>query len=170
MLIVIASCTKNNNSIAPAFTVGANLNGGTVFYILQPNDPGYIANATHGFIVLKELKIKLPWMSSKCNTAVNPYALSPILGDGDKNTVLIASLCLFNTAAQACKLDGGAYLPNIQEMYKLYEAKLIKTTEIYWSSESQGLGLNANVFRFTDGWMGAKVTTDSLNVLPIKKF
>jgi hypothetical protein len=53
ILFVLDSCKKEQNTNTPTakLIVGAEYQGGKIFYILVAGDPGYDANTPHGLIV-----------------------------------------------------------------------------------------------------------------------
>ena len=51
MLFVLDSCKKEQNTPTTKLVVGAEYQGGKIFYLLVPGDPGYDVNSPHGLIV-----------------------------------------------------------------------------------------------------------------------
>lgn len=105
-------------------TVGLNYQGGVIAYVLQPDDPGYDANVTHGLIAApSDQSNQARW---GCYGSVLQGADGTALGTGAQNTVDIITFC--NDQANAAKMCselvlGGYsdwYLPSKDELNKLY--------------------------------------------------
>ncbi len=110
-------------------TVGLNFKGGVIAYILQPGDPGYDANVTHGLIAApSDQSNQSRW---GCYGYVLQGADGTELGTGAQNTVDILATCNEqSTAAKMCSelILGGFsdwYLPSKDELNKLYLNKTL---------------------------------------------
>ena len=120
--------------------IGDSFEGGVIGYILQPEDPGYNPQQTHGIIVAPfDQSIGAPW--GCFNNLLGYYDTN--IGAGFVNTKGIIRLC--NTtgiAAYICdtlELNGYTdwFLPTYDELNKIYLNKNILggfANEFYWTS------------------------------------
>ncbi len=162
ILVILLSCSEGTNEdLAPK--LGDTYQGGIVFYILQPGDPSFIEGEIHGFIVNEHPGGEYFWGCYEPDILQN---LGKELGDGENNTVLIASTCSTERAISQCSVFGkcydvnaasvclkyGWYLPNGAETNKLFHNKLlanITSADYYWTSDF--LNGKAIAIRFSDG-------------------
>jgi hypothetical protein len=126
----------------PPPTLGSTYEGGKVFYILQPGDPGYDANTPHGLIAAPS---DIPYGTYKIfPSCYASYGTSTALGTGAANTTKILACTADNE--NAAKLvdaltDGGYsdwYLPSKDELNLLYLNRISAGNNFasneYWSS------------------------------------
>jgi hypothetical protein len=102
--------------------LGSSYGGGIVYYILQPNDPGYKLGEYHGLIVTENDLGNVPW---GCQGAIVSGADGTGIGSGKQNTIDIINGCAeAGTAARLCDdlvLNGYSdwYLPSSDECQKI---------------------------------------------------
>jgi len=142
-------------SVVP-INVGDSYGGGTVIYLYQSGDSGYISGEFHGIIVANDDAGYSPW---GCNgTTTN--AVGSIVGTATQNTSnIIASNC-GSTAAQFCvDYRGGGYsdwaLPSINELNIIFSNRLYLPSSLsqylYWSStETSSAGAFRKDMRYTN--------------------
>lgn len=125
-------------SVVP-INIGDSYGGGTVIYLFQSGNTGYVAGESHGIIVANDDAGYSPW---GCNgTTTN--ATGTVVGSATQNTAnIIASNCS-GTAAQLCvDYRGGGYsdwsLPSIDELNIVFTNRSYLPSSLsqylYWSS------------------------------------
>ena len=167
--------TPTPTSTPTTYSIGQNVLGGVVAYILQSGDPGYDANVQHGLIASTTDITNIGW---GCTTTVSG-ADGTDIGTGNQNTIDIVNACADtgDFAAHASfnlTLNGQSdwYLPSKDELNKLY---LNRTaiggfgTGQYWSSSefASNAAWNQN---FSDGAQYNELKNRSLNARPIRMF
>lgn len=125
-------------SVVP-INIGDSYGGGTVIYLFQSGNIGYVAGEFHGVIIANDDAGYSPW---GCNgTTTNATGIA--VGSATQNTAnIIASNCS-GTAAQLCvDYRGGGYsdwsLPSIDELNIVFTNKSYLPSSLsqylYWSS------------------------------------
>ncbi|EDM34870.1 hypothetical protein PBAL39_00020 [Pedobacter sp. BAL39] len=118
---------------------GVPYQGGTIVYIFQNGDAGYVAGETHGLIASNEDVGYSQWGCRGTTTAATGIAI----GTGSSNTALIMASCSdANIPAKLCADYRGGdytdwYLPSKDELKKIYLSRSLLSnvnSYLYWSS------------------------------------
>ena len=139
-----------------AVSVGDSLLGGTIAYILQPGDDGYVAGEQRGLVAatadLGSGGIK--WAELAYQSTAVAGGTGTALGTGSSNTASIVSQNgpVTSYAAGLAQAYGGGsysdwYLPSIDELGRLYTNRAAIggfATSSYWSSSEDSA---SNAFR-----------------------
>lgn len=157
--------------------VGDAYKGGTVFYIFQQGDPGYVEGETHGLICANDIQGDNVEWSPNLNSS---SATATELGSGSSNTNAIISF-YGNSGSYAAKLckdyRGGGYsdwfLPSNDELVLLYNARehINYNDSRYWSSsESPYQEIYARAIWFANGTNNFVLKNTPLSVRAIRAF
>lgn len=177
------SCKKDKDSSAPAqppvhLVLGQEYKGGIVAYL--------DASRKHGFVIwTSDLPVQngLPWWDKWPNGYKLTGANASYLGGGKANTDAImkawANDVETEVAAGWCARmntpeDSGWYMPNLGEMFKVYEnldsvgVDQFNTSK-YWSSDEQNL-TTAWYINMNSGAVGQAEKKEYMAVRPVRWF
>ncbi len=136
--------TFTTDAVTPV--IGVPYQGGTIGYIFQLGDPGYVAGETHGIIVATtDQSTDISWIVDG-STAITAPVTSVDLGSGSTNTNLILAATDTTTsfAAQIARAyTNGGYsdwsLPSLNELLKIFENHVVlglADDQYYWTSST----------------------------------
>jgi hypothetical protein len=162
------------------YVIGDAYGGGTLAYILQSGDPGYISGEDHGLIAtVADVSSSAIWTSGVGSLV----STSSLLGTGNQNTVNIIIVdATLGIAARLCGdlIQGGYsdwYLPSQDELNKLFINRVAIsgfTAGPYWSSTQEntidGGFTQAFLQNFTSGNQNYASKGNPLNVRAIRSF
>ena len=139
----------------PTPQVGDFFGGGIVFYLLQPDDMGYVDGEVHGLIVSLD-EVQGEWCPTRSNIPnlpnVNSNPTDPEtvegarIGDGPGNTDAIINGCPDSDAALWCRAKGPEwFLPSrgeLNELYKWYNSDRAGVNTLLEENNGEGFTNN----------------------------
>lgn len=170
--------TTDSSSSATGTKIGAEYQGGIIFYIFKSGDPGYVSGEVHGLIVYaQELSNNRQWGCSSYEFG----NLSTAIGGGKSNTTLVANTCqAVDIATKICENFEHAgytdwYLPSRDELYAVYDnlkpLGLGNFSNIkYWSSSESNTYNTVEVMVLSSGYKTIQSKNNTARVRPIRAF
>jgi hypothetical protein len=158
-------------------TIGANLGGGKLAYILVPGDTGYDPSIVHGIIATSsDQSSGINWYNGTYTTT---GATATDLGTGNANTnTIVSAQGSGSYAAKICydlvvSIYSDWYLPSINELTKVYIYRAVignfNTSGTYWSSTETSSN-NANSIYFLTATINNTPKNNIYNVRAIRSF
>jgi hypothetical protein len=163
------------------YAIGESALGGKIAYLLQPGDPGYDANITHGLVATNaDISTSAQW---GCQGILFSGAGGAAIGTGNQNTIDITAGC--STAGIAARLcadlvEGGYsdwFLPSKDELNKLYLNRVAIggfSNAYYWSSmeynSSAAWVQNFGIWNVTSGYQNTSFKNEPNAVRAVRAF
>jgi hypothetical protein len=185
------TCTLTRNVVPPA--LGTTMQGGKLFYIFQPGDPGYSANQLHGFVAVPNDYTQDGFASFRWSYFGDggEVGTDTSFGSGATNCNLMSSsfeqgldLVVYNYNANTFGNNNSGYtdwfVPSFNELKILmqnqaYIGTALSTSGYYWSSSENEYNFNealslSSYSSTTAIYYLALAQTNELKVRLIRKF
>jgi hypothetical protein len=157
------------------YAIGESALGGKIAYLLQPGDPGYDANITHGLVATNaDISTSAQWGCYGIFIGADGTAI----GTGNQNTINITARCsAAGIAARLCAdlVEGGYadwFLPSKDELNKLYLNRVAIggfSNADYWCSMEYNFDI-AWLQAFDDGFQTTGWKNDPYAVRAVRAF
>ena len=165
------------SGLACPYSIGDLAEGGTIAYILQPGDPGYVSNQQKGLVV----GTPFPLFTNQwgCSGSLIPGADATAIGTGNQNTIDIMAGCpTAGIAARLCGdlVQGGYsdwYLPSKDEIRALYTTYITTGGWFgigYWSSSEIDADTAFGQQFDSGGYYGPGLKWQGAGVRPVRSF
>ena len=156
--------------------IGESYGGGIVVYLMQPGDTTYDANLQHGLIAAtSDQSSAAKWTDANQLLACKALGVNLLQGKSNTDSIIKYYPSPITTAASIAKAHRGGnysdwYLPNQNELNKLFKSGIANGSKLYWSSSELEYYLYAYLQNFFNGFQYGTDKRNTNSVRAIRAF